>query len=125
MFGWRFVTVRDLRLKSAEIWRKLRKENDLVITSNGKPVAVISGIKDDQLEEYMKALRSARATLALDRIQDQSRRKGLATLSEGEIEAEIQAVRRSRPRCANGCETGQQRNVERVAVARVRVPVFF
>ncbi|BCV22168.1 hypothetical protein hamaS1_22370 [Moorella sp. Hama-1] len=38
----RFVTLRELRLKSGEIWRQLQKEGEMVITSNGKPVAVLS-----------------------------------------------------------------------------------
>lgn len=94
----RFVTVRDLRLKSGEIWRELQKEGDLVITSNGKPMAILSGIEGDRLEEYLKVLRRTRATLAINKIQERSRHKGLDKLSEAEIEAEIQAVRRSRPR---------------------------
>jgi len=94
----RFVTVRDLRLKSGEIWRELRKEGDMVVTSNGKPVAVLSGIDSDRLEEYFGALRRARATLAVNTIQERSRRKGLDKISDAEIEAEIQAVRRGRPR---------------------------
>ncbi len=74
------------------------KERDLVITYNGKPVAVLSGIEGDRLEEYLKALRRARATLAVSKIQERSRHKGLDGISQAEIEAEIQAVRRSRPR---------------------------
>ncbi len=98
MFPIRFISVRDLRLKSGEIWRELQKEGELVITSNGKPVAVLSGIEADRLEEYLRALRRARAALAVSRIQERSRYKGLDEISGAEIEAEIQAVRRSRPR---------------------------
>lgn len=96
MFPTRFITVRDLRLKSGEIWRELKRERDLVITSNGKPVAVLSGIEGNNLEEYLKTLRRARATVAVNKIQGRSRREGLDKISEAEIEAEIQAVRRSR-----------------------------
>ena len=38
----RFITVRELRSRSAEIWRRLADEPDMVITSNGKPVAILS-----------------------------------------------------------------------------------
>lgn len=94
----RFITVRDLRLKTGEIWRQLQKEGELVVTSNGKPVAVLSGVEEESLEDYLKALRRARATLAVNRIQENSRRQGLDRLSEAEIEAEIKAVRQNRPR---------------------------
>jgi antitoxin (DNA-binding transcriptional repressor) of toxin-antitoxin stability system len=33
-----FVTIRDLRLKPAEVWDKLRRQRELVLTSNGRPV---------------------------------------------------------------------------------------
>ncbi|MBE3588461.1 MAG: type II toxin-antitoxin system prevent-host-death family antitoxin [Thermoanaerobacteraceae bacterium] len=94
----RFVSVRDLRLKSGEIWRELQKEGDLVITSNGKPVAVLSGIEANHLEEYLRALRRARATLAVNKIQERSRRTGLDGISQSEIEAEIRAARQNRTR---------------------------
>ena len=61
----RFVTVRDLRIRSAEICRRLKSEGDLVITSNSKPVAVLSGVDDDHLEEYLGAIRRTRAALAV------------------------------------------------------------
>ncbi|MBC7107004.1 MAG: type II toxin-antitoxin system Phd/YefM family antitoxin [Firmicutes bacterium] len=94
----RFITVRDLRLKTGEIWSQLQKEGELIVTSNGKPVAILSGVEEKNLEDYLKAVRRARATLAVSKIQERSRRQGLDRLSEAEIEAEIRAVRQNRPR---------------------------
>jgi len=37
----KFVTVRDLRLKAAKVWKQLQKEKEMVITSNGKPIALL------------------------------------------------------------------------------------
>lgn len=34
-----FVSVRELRTRSAAVWDALREEKDLVVTSNGKPIA--------------------------------------------------------------------------------------
>lgn len=93
----RFVSVRDLRLRSGEIWRQLEKDGDVVITSNGKPVAVLSDIEENNLEEYLQALRRIRATMAVNRMQERSQRKGLDQISEAEIETEIKTARRSRP----------------------------
>lgn len=93
----RFVSVRELRLKSGEIWRQLREAGEIVITSNGKPVAVLSGVEEKDLEDYLKALRRARAVLAVNKIQGRARQKGLDRITEAEIEEEIKAVRRSRP----------------------------
>ena len=94
----RFVTVRDLRLKSGEVWRRVRQEGELVVTSNGKPVAVLADVDEEYLEDFLGSLRRARATLAVHRMQTRAREEGLDRLSEAEIEAEIEAVRRERAR---------------------------
>ena len=38
----RFVSVRELRGQSAAVWKALAKEKDLIVTSNGKPIALLS-----------------------------------------------------------------------------------
>lgn len=40
----KFLTVRDLRNKSAQIWKDLLEKKEMVITNNGKPVAILSSI---------------------------------------------------------------------------------
>lgn len=92
----RFVTVRDLRLRSGEVWRQLQQEGEVVVTSNGKPVAVLSDIEENNLEEYLRALRRVRATIVVNKIQARSQQQGLDKISEAETEAEIKAVRRGR-----------------------------
>lgn len=57
----RFVSVRELRGRSAAIWKELAKEKDLVITSNGKPIALLSATSEENLEESLVAVRRARA----------------------------------------------------------------
>lgn len=94
----RFISVRDLRMRTGEIWEQLQKEGEMVITSNGKPVAVLSGIKEENLEEYLRVMRRIRAMLAVNKIQEESRQKGLDKISMDEIEAEIKTVRRNRER---------------------------
>jgi len=90
----KFVTVRDLRLKAAQVWKQLQKEKELVITSNGKPIALLSGVNEDNLETSISALRRSRAVLAVNSIQNQSVKKGKDKISEREIDKEIQVVRR-------------------------------
>jgi antitoxin (DNA-binding transcriptional repressor) of toxin-antitoxin stability system len=53
----KFVSVRDLRGKSADIWRELPKEREMVITSNGRPVAILAAVSDTSLEEFLAACR--------------------------------------------------------------------
>jgi antitoxin (DNA-binding transcriptional repressor) of toxin-antitoxin stability system len=94
----KFVSVRDLRQRSSEIWGLLREEGDVVITSNGKPIALLSDIDENNLEEYLRNARRLRATMAVNSIQERSRQLGLDQMTDEEIEAEIKEARRNRPR---------------------------
>ena len=91
-----FVSVRDLRSKSSEIWKKIRKERDLVVTSNGRPVAILSGVSQDNLEESLNAIRTSRAIQAVENMQLAAGRTGLERMTDEEIEQEIAAVRKTR-----------------------------
>ncbi len=94
----RFISVRDLRSKSAQVWGQLKDEKELVITSNGKPIAILSAVQEDRLEETLAAIRRARAMAAVDAMQQRALKMGLADMTLEEINAEIAAVRKSRRR---------------------------
>ena len=94
----RFVSARDLRSKSAEIWKDLPREREMVITNNGRPVAILASITESNLEESLSAFRQARAIQAVAALQRESVKKGTDKLSMTEIEAEITAVRETRDR---------------------------
>lgn len=91
----KFVTVRDLRGRPAKVWRDLKSEKDLVLTSNGRPMAIITDIRDESLESTLAALRRERAVRAVREIQQDSLSRG-TKLSLREINAIIADVRRSR-----------------------------
>ena len=91
-----FVSVRELRNRSAAVWKVLAEEKDLVVTSNGKPIALLSATSDDILEESLSALRRARAQSAVAAMQQDSLRAGTDRLSMKEIDAEIRAARQER-----------------------------
>ena len=63
----KFANVRELKNKTSEILRKAEKE-DVVITSQGKPRAIISAISEEDFDDYLlerspvflKALEEAR-----------------------------------------------------------------
>lgn len=92
----RFLTVRDMRSKSASIWSNLPKEQEMVITNNGKPVAILTSVSDSTLEDNLSAIRQAKASFAVNRLQMGSMAEGMDKLSDAEIQAEIAAVRKSR-----------------------------
>ena len=91
-----FVTIRDLRLKPAEVWDKLRHQGEIILTSNGRPVAVIAGVGENDVEETVAALRRARAQVAVSRLRRGAAERGADKLSAVEIESEIARYRRER-----------------------------
>ena len=94
----KFLSVRDLRGKSAEIWKKLPEEREMVITSNGRPIAILSAVNEANLEESLSAFRQARAVGAVTELQRQSLEQGTDKISMEEIDAEIRAARKKRAR---------------------------
>lgn len=94
----RFVTVRDLRGRSAQIWKQLARVNEMVLTLNGKPIAIISSTSGDLLEENLAGIRKARALAALEAIRKESARRGLDKMSMEEIDTIIQKTRKARVR---------------------------
>ena len=92
----KFVTIRDFRARSAQIQKDLPRYSELVLTSNGKPIAIISSTSEDLLEKNLAELRKAHALAALKAIQDESVSKGLDKMTMDEIDAVIQEVRKAR-----------------------------
>jgi len=93
----RFISVRDLNTKPKEIWSKI-KDEEVVITSNGKPIALLSGVTEETLEKTVRAIRRSRALIALEEMQKKSVELGLDQWTDSQIESEIKAVRKSRKR---------------------------
>lgn len=91
-----FVTVRDLRLKPSDVWDKLAQQREIVLTSNGRPLAILAGVGENDVEEMMIALRRARAQVAVSRLRRAAAAHGTDKLSMAEIEAEIAEVRKAR-----------------------------
>jgi hypothetical protein len=60
----KFLSTRELRNRPGYV-RKLAQKDDLVLTRNGKPIAILLGVEEDQLEERAGAIRHAKAQLAL------------------------------------------------------------
>ena len=92
----RFVSVRELRNHTSQLWRDLAEERDLVVTSHGKPVAILSATTAESLERSLAEIRRQRARDALRDVQREAARRGLDRMSMEQIDAEIKAARTSR-----------------------------
>ena len=94
----KFISVRDLRSKSAQVWKELPQEREMIITNNGRPIAIIAAANDSDLEESLSAFRQARAVEAVASLQRRSVEMGNDKITVDEIDAEIKAVRKKRTR---------------------------
>ena len=90
----KFVSVRELRLKPGEVWKAAKVEKDLVITANGRPIAILTGVNEDTFEQELATIQRARALTALDRLHKESVQKGKHRMSKKEIQVQIDEVRR-------------------------------
>lgn len=89
----KFLSVRDLKTKSSQIWKELLDQKNMVITSNGKPIAILSSISENNLEQVLSAFRQARAMDAVTSVQYESVRRGTDKITMAEIDDEIKSVR--------------------------------
>lgn len=94
----KFLSVRELRGNAAKVWKELPAERDMVVTSSGRPVAILSAVGEDNVEESLTAIRRARAMAAVADLQAQSAERKLDRTTQAEIEEEIRQVRRQRAR---------------------------
>ena len=92
----KFISVRDLRTSPAQIWRKLPEEKEMSITNNGRPIALLTPISDENFEDTIKSMRKARAINAIKKIQFNAVKTGRNKITEKEIEEEIMQSRKDR-----------------------------
>ena len=94
----RFASVRDLRNRPGSILSNAVKAEEIVLTSNGKPVALVVPIDGDTLEEELRVYRQVRAQVAIERMQKAAKTAGSHSMSLDKIDDIIKDVRRKRAR---------------------------
>jgi antitoxin (DNA-binding transcriptional repressor) of toxin-antitoxin stability system len=94
----KFVTVRDFRTSPASIWKRLPVEREMVITNNGKPIALLTPLSDETLEETLSAVRQAKAIEAVRKMQEISVSLGNDKMTLKEINVIINDTRRKNKR---------------------------
>jgi prevent-host-death family protein len=96
MKGMKFVTARDFRSRPSQVWRSLQRQTQMIVTVNGKPVALLTSLSENNLEETLRTIRRARAISAVLSVQEKSVRDGNNALTLEDINREISAVRLNR-----------------------------
>ena len=92
----KFITIRDLRSKTAKLRKDLETDREIVVTANGRPFALMTRVEPDKVEDEILAIRRARAGAALSRIRAKAKADGLDRMTMDEINAIIAKARRER-----------------------------
>lgn len=92
----KFVSSREMRVNPRPIFDSLEEDHEVVITSHGKPVALVLGVSGDDLEETVRLVRRARAQAAVSRMRKAAAQKALEGMSQAEMDEEIAATRSER-----------------------------
>ena len=92
----KFLAAREMRNHYQDVIRQLKQDEDIVLTTKGKPVALLSRISEGNFEERLARRRGERVIEALMSASAHAKKVGTDRLSDEEIQAEIDAVRRKR-----------------------------
>ncbi len=92
----KFITVRDLRTTPAKIWKDLPEEQEMVITNNGKPIALLTPLSGSDIENTISSIRKIRASVAISNMQYSSIKNNLSNITLEEIQKEIKATRKNK-----------------------------
>lgn len=94
-----FYSMRDLRTESKTMWADLDSGNEVVLTNNGKPAAIIIDIPEGYFDETVQAVRQAKAMIALNSIRQKAAKEGY--MSDNDIDDIISEVRASSSAAGN------------------------
>jgi antitoxin (DNA-binding transcriptional repressor) of toxin-antitoxin stability system len=89
----KFVSVKDFKLSPTSVWKKLSTEREMIVTTNGKPIALLTPVSDEMLEDMVTAVRRAKALIAMKRMQNISTSLGNNKMTLEKINAVIKEVR--------------------------------
>ncbi len=92
----KIISDREFRNQPGKVRRELEK-GEVVVTSRGKPYAVMLHLDEpERLNEVLELASRIRAQMALSRVRERAAATGRDQMSDAEINEEIAAVRKAR-----------------------------
>lgn len=92
------IAISDLK-QPRRLRERLAAEHELLLTSDGRPVAVLVHVAPaEDPETVIRSIRDARSRLALGRVREAAARQGSSNLPLADINREVRAARASRRR---------------------------
>jgi PHD/YefM family antitoxin component YafN of YafNO toxin-antitoxin module len=100
MVSMKTLTIRDFRTRPRQAQKTLADSGEALLTSNGRPVALMLRVDSDSLDQTMETVRRARALQAARKMRADAKARGLDSLSFKQIDAVIARSRKARRRRA-------------------------
>lgn len=92
----KLIAIQDLK-QPRQLKERLRTEKELLLTSDGRPVAVLVNVDaSEDPEALIQSIRDSRSRLALSRVREAAARSAASRMSLAEINQEIAAARKTR-----------------------------
>ncbi len=92
----KFASIRDFRTSVSSILHKTGKDDTVIVTLRGKPVALFVPVDESQLEDMTQAIKLARLRTSVEKVRTQAQKTGLDRMSAKAIEREIKTARGAR-----------------------------
>ena len=89
----KFLTIRELRSSTSQLSEMLSNDGKVVLTTNGKPAALIIKIDESSFEDVLMAIRAVQSRRAIRQLQEHAVQTGLNHMTLDDINAEIAAAR--------------------------------
>ena len=77
-----FYSIRDLRTESKNMWSDLKNGDEVILTNNGKPSAIMIDIPEGCFDETLQAIRQTKAMIALNNMRAKATKEGYKSLDE-------------------------------------------
>jgi hypothetical protein len=89
------IAIKDLK-QPRRLKERLQAEKELLLTSDGRPVAVLVNVDNaEDPESILQSIRDSRSRLALSRIRETARHIGVSRFTSEQIDREIAAARKA------------------------------
>lgn len=92
----KFYSISELRNQTKSVMKYLSVNKKVVIMDNGKPSALMMGINKENFELVLDMVQKLEVQLAVSELQEQSLKNFPISLTENEIQQEINATRKNR-----------------------------
>jgi hypothetical protein len=91
-----YLTARELRSTPKQVWAKLQEQGKLVLTNNGKPVAIMVQVDGTNLNQKIDLIEQVETMQVIKEMQLESLKNGNCNMSMEEIDTEIALSRAER-----------------------------